>query len=91
VYVCFWKHSIAFGSQVRRFLVKHRQVTKRFPRAHLGSFGGLDQLRVVLHARRRRGADQVPFHQVFGQFVSHFEGLARQDGSVLASKLSISQ
>ena len=81
-----WKHRIAFGSHCLRFRVRHRQVTKARPRAHLGSLGD-DHLRLVLHRRRPRPADEAGSEQLKRNFVVALQLLPGCNGAVNSREL----
>lgn len=67
---------MAFGSQFRRFHVRHRQVTKGFPRTHLGSFLRANGLDLILDLWRLGFMGHVVAHQMQRRFVVCFKFLA---------------
>ncbi len=92
-YVCCWKHWIACGSHFLRFLVKHRHVTKRLPRTHLGSdlrrfkVGGLG----LIHDARRFGSSgYFASRKVGGNVVVNFKLMASLDHVVAEAELAVS-
>jgi hypothetical protein len=79
---------MAFGNHWRRFLVRHRQVTKRFPRAHLGSNRN-DDLRFVLHLGRIRATDELRAQELLCDLVADVKFIASHHDAVFAKKLTI--
>jgi len=75
---------MAFGSHVLRFQVKHRQVTKRFPRAHLGSRRN-DDLGFIVVFRRFRPADEASAQELQCNFLWRIELISRRDDAVVAT------
>jgi len=68
--------------------VRQRHVTKRFPRAYLGSFR-LDDFRLIFDARGIRLVRHVVPEEIEPRLVVGFEGLAGHDRAIGAGELAV--